>query len=253
MDRHSTNFKVRLGLFIAGGITIFIVAVFIIGRQKNLFVPVYNLATTFRNVSGLEVGNNIRFSGINVGTVEKIRIANDTTVLVTMLIQKNVQKFIKEDCEASIGSSGLIGDRILIISHGSSEASSAKDGEYISSREPIETDDIVSSLKVTAENAEIVSDQLAEIMFKVNTGSGTLGRLIQDSSIAENITETIDNLKKSSKGLDENMNAAKENFLFRGYFKRKQKEAEKLKEERAAEKLKENNAVKDSEEQKDKK
>jgi phospholipid/cholesterol/gamma-HCH transport system substrate-binding protein len=90
-------------------------------------------------------------------------------------------------------------------------------------------------------------------MFKVNTGSGTLGRLIQDSSIAENITQTIDNLKKSSKGLDDNMNAAKENFLFRGYFKRKQKEAEKLEEERAAEKLKENNAVKNSEEQKDKK
>jgi phospholipid/cholesterol/gamma-HCH transport system substrate-binding protein len=253
MDSHSTNFKVKLGLFIAGGIMIFIVAVFIIGRQKNLFVPVYNLATTFRNVSGLEVGNNIRFSGINVGTVETIRIANDTTVLVTMLIQKNVQKFIKEDCEATIGSSGLIGDRILIISHGSSESPAAKDGQYIISREPIETDEIVSSLKVTAENAEIVSDQLAEIMFKVNSGSGTLGRLIQDSSIAENITQTIDNLKKSSKGLDENMNAAKENFLFRGYFKRKQKEAENLKkEENAAEKLKENDAVKEAEEQKSK-
>lgn len=252
MDRHTTNFKVKLGLFIAGGLVIFIVAVFIIGRQKNLFVPAYNLATTFRNVSGLEVGNIIRFSGINVGTVETIRIANDSTVLVTLLLQKNVQKFIKADCEASIGSSGLIGDRILIISHGSSESPSAKDGEYILSREPIETDEIVSSLKITAENAEIVSDQLAEIMFKVNTGSGTLGRLIQDSSIAENITQTIDNLKKSSKGLDDNMNAAKENFLFRGYYKRKQKEAEKLKEEIAAEKLKENNAVKNSEEQKDK-
>lgn len=253
MDRHTANFKVKLGLFIAGGLVIFIVAVFIIGRQKNLFVPAYNLATTFRNVSGLEVGNIIRFSGINVGTVETIRIANDSTVLVTLLLQKNVQKFIKADCEASIGSSGLIGDRILIISHGSSESPSAKDGEYILSREPIETDEIVSSLKITAENAEIVSDQLAEIMFKVNTGSGTLGRLIQDSSIAENITQTIDNLKKSSKGLDDNMNAAKENFLFRGYYKRKQKEAEKLKEEIAAEKLKENNAVKNSEEQKDKK
>lgn len=249
MDRHTTNFKVKLGLFIAGGIMIFIVAVFIIGRQKNLFVPVYGLAATFKNVSGLEVGNNIRFSGINVGTVETIRIANDTTVLVTMLIQKNVQKFIKEDCEATIGSSGLIGDRILIISHGSSDSPSAKDGQYILSREPVETDEIVASLKVTAENAEIVSDQLAEIMFKINTGSGTLGRLIQDSSIAENITETIDNLKKSSKGLDENMNAAKENFLLRGYFKRKQREAEKLKQENA-EKLKENAAVQQSEEQK---
>ena len=112
MEKHTTKFKVRLGLFIAGGLMIFIVAVFIIGRQKNLFVPVYKLTTTFYNVSGLQVGNNIRFSGINVGTVDNIKIINDSTVQVDMLIQKNVQKFIKEDCEAAIGSAGLIGDRI---------------------------------------------------------------------------------------------------------------------------------------------
>lgn len=115
MERYTTKFKVRLGLFITGGLLIFIVAVFIIGRQKNLFVPVYRLTTTFYNVSGLQVGNNIRFSGINVGTVDNIKIINDSTVEVDMLIQKDVQKFIKSDCEAAIGSAGLIGDRILII------------------------------------------------------------------------------------------------------------------------------------------
>ena len=236
MEKHTTNFKVRLGLFIAGGLMIFIVAVFIIGRQKNLFVPVYRLTTTFYNVSGLEVGNNIRFSGINVGTVDNIKIINDSTVQVDMLIQKNVQKFIKEDCEAAIGSAGLIGDRILIITQGSSNASLAKDGQQILSKEPVEPDAIISSLQVTANNAAIVSYQLAEIMTKVNSGSGTLGRFIQDSTIAENINQTIVNLKKSSKGLDENMNAAKENFLFRGYYKRKEKAAEKIKVDSAAKK-----------------
>jgi phospholipid/cholesterol/gamma-HCH transport system substrate-binding protein len=147
-----------------------------------------------------------------------------------MLIQKSVQKFIKKDCIATIGSSGLIGDRILMISHGSADTTSAKDGQFILSDEPVETDAIISSLRVTAENAAVISDQLAEIMFKVNNGSGTLGRLIQDSTIAENLDQTIENLKKGSKGLDENMNAAKSNFLFRGYYKRKEKEAEKLKE-----------------------
>jgi phospholipid/cholesterol/gamma-HCH transport system substrate-binding protein len=87
----------------------------------------------------------------------------------------------------------------------------------------------MSSLQVTADNAAIVSLQLAEIMTKINSGSGTLGRFIQDSTIAENINQTIMNLKKSSKGLDENMNAAKENFLFRGYYKRREKAAEKIK------------------------
>ena len=229
MEKHTTKFKVRLGLFIAGGLIIFIVTVFIIGRQKNLFVPVYKLTTTFYNVSGLQVGNNIRFSGINVGTVDNIKIINDSTVQVDMLIQKYVQKFIKTDCEAAIGSAGLIGDRILIITQGSSYAPLAKDGQQIESKEPVEPDAIMSSLQVTADNAAIVSLQLAEIMTKVNSGNGTLGRFIQDSTIAENINQTIKNLRKSSKGLNENMNAAKENFLFRGYYKRKEKAAEKIK------------------------
>ncbi len=229
MEKHTTKFKVRLGLFIAGGLMIFIVAVFIIGRQKNLFVPVYKLTTTFYNVSGLEVGNNIRFSGINVGTVDNIKIINDSTVQVDMLIQKNVQKFIKEDCEAAIGSAGLIGDRILIITQGSSDASLAKDGQQILSKEPVEPDAIMASLQVTVNNAVIISDQLAGIMTQVNSGHGTLGRFLKDSTIAANINQTIVNLKKSSKGLDENMNAAKENFLFRGYYKRKERAAEKIK------------------------
>jgi phospholipid/cholesterol/gamma-HCH transport system substrate-binding protein len=75
----------------------------------------------------------------------------------------------------------------------------------------------------------VTANQLAEIMVKVNSGNGTLGRLIQDSTIAENINQTIVNLKSSSKGLDENMNAAKENFLLKGYFTRKAKAATKAK------------------------
>jgi phospholipid/cholesterol/gamma-HCH transport system substrate-binding protein len=237
MDTHTQKFKVRLGLFIAGGLMFFIIAIFIIGKQKNLFNPVFKLTTTFYNVSGLEVGSNIRFSGINVGTVDNIKIINDSTVRVDMLILKKVQQFIKTDCEAGIGSAGIIGDRILIISQGSNDAPLAKDGQQITSNEPVETDAIMASLHVTAGNAEIISKQLAEIMFNINSGNGTLGRLIQDSTIAKNFDETMLNLKKSSKGLDENMNAAKENFLLKGYFNKKEKAAEKKKND--AEKVKE--------------
>jgi phospholipid/cholesterol/gamma-HCH transport system substrate-binding protein len=238
MDTHTQKFKVRLGLFIAGGFMLFVIAIFIIGKQKNLFNPVFKLTTTFYNVSGLEVGSNVRFSGINVGTVDNIKIINDSTVKVDMVILKKVQQFIKTDCEAGIGSSGIIGDRILVISQGSDEAPLVKDGQQIASNEPVETDAIMASLHVTAGNAEIISRQLAEIMFNINNGNGTLGRLIQDSTIAKNFDETMLNLRKSSKGLDENMNAAKENFLLKGYFNRKEKasvkkqnDAEKVKEE----------------------
>ncbi|MFA5647971.1 MAG: MlaD family protein [Bacteroidales bacterium] len=306
MDTHTEKFKVRLGMFIIGGVALFVLAIFIIGKQQNLFNPIIRLSANFRNVSGLQVGNNVRFTGINVGTVDNIKIINDSTVLVDMLIRKDVQQFIKSDCVVAVGSEGLIGDRLLVISQGSTDAPTAKDGQKLASKEPVETDAILASLQTTSVNVEVISLQLAEIMININSGQGTLGRLIQDSTIAENInqmivnlksssegldetldvagknivvfmeslqktaaktevasnqlgeimvkinsgqgtlgmliqdtttsghlTETILNLKESSVGLNENLEALKHNFLFRGYFKRKAKKEEKLKREEA--------------------
>ncbi|NEW80598.1 MAG: MCE family protein, partial [Gelidibacter sp.] len=178
MNTHSTKFKVRLGLFVATGFVIFAIAIFLIGRQKNLFNPVFSLSTTFYNVSGLQIGNNIRFSGINVGTVENIKIINDSTVLVNMVVQKDVQKFIKTDGMVLIGSEGIIGDRVLVITQGSSETKSVKSGQFLSSIEPVETDAIIASLDITAQNAEIISGQIIEILYDINQGKGTLGMLI---------------------------------------------------------------------------
>lgn len=234
MESHTPKFKIRLGLFISIGVALFVIAIFIIGKQKNLFNPVFNLTTTFHNVSGLQVGSNIFFLGTNVGTVDNILIINDSTVHVKMILKIEAQQFINEDCEANIGSSGIIGDKILVITQGSSNAHKIKDGQQIKSREPIETDAIMNSIQVTVDNAAIISDQLAEIMIKVNSGNGTLGRLIQDSTLSDNIYNIILNLKRSSRGLNENMKAVKENFLFKGYFKRKDKEAQKLKDEKIA-------------------
>jgi len=239
MESHSQKYKVRLGLFVAGGLALFVLAIFIIGKQKNLFNPVFKLTSTFYNVSGLQVGNNIRFSGINVGTVDNIRIINDSTVRVDMLIRKEVHQFIKTDCEVAIGSEGIIGDRLLIITQGSADAKLAKEGQELASTEPVETDAIMASLEVSAANAEIITYQLAEIMIKINGGQGTLGRLIQDTAIAENLNQTIENLKTSSKGLDENMKAVKHNFLLKGYFKKKAKAAEEKKSDAADQKAEE--------------
>jgi len=225
MDTHTQKFKVRLGLFVVGGLALFVLAIFIIGKQKNLFNPVFKLKSSFHNVGGLKIGNNVRFSGITVGTVDNIRIVNDSTVRVDMLIKKEVWQFIKTDCEISIGSEGIIGDKLIVIAQGSPDAPLAKDGQNLESTEPVETDAIMKSLRTTGENAEVITEQLAEIMTKINKGDGTLGRLIQDKTMAENLNKTMTNLKESSKGLDENMKAVKSNFLFKGYFDRKAKAA----------------------------
>lgn len=245
MDTQAPKFKVRLGLFIVVGSAIFIMAVFLIGKQKNLFNPVFELSTIFHNVSGLDVGSNIRFSGINVGTVDNISIIDDSTVRVDMLIRKNVRSFIKSDCEAGIGSSGILGDRVLSITQGTADASEVKEGQQIASREPVEMDAILEKLKVTADNASVVSKQVEEITTKINTGNGTLARLINDTTMSRNVNQTVINLRKSSKGLSENMEAAKDSFLLRGSYKRKEKADEKVKEVAIEKKAEEQKVIQD--------
>ncbi|MCE3226379.1 MAG: hypothetical protein K0S32_930 [Bacteroidetes bacterium] len=236
METHYSQFKARLGVFVAVGFALLVAGIFYIGKQKHLFNPVVSLNTTFKNISGLEIGSNIRFSGINVGTVDNIKIINDSTVKVYLLIDKDVQQFIKTDSYVRITSDGIIGDKIANITQGSSQAGSITEGQYLKSIEPLDADAIIANLKATGENANIISGELAEILHKVNKGNGTIARLLHDTTIADNLGQTITNLKKSSKGLDENMEAAKHNVLLRGFFKNKKKKQEEAAKEKERQK-----------------
>src|SRR5450432_2293035 len=236
----SGGLKWKLGLFIVVGLVFLVLGLFFIGKQKNLFVSVFQLKAVFSNVSGLKTGNNVRFGGIAVGTVEGIQLVTDTSVLVNMSIKTEVRKFIKQDASASIGSDGLVGDRVVLISPGTMNKEPVKDNEVLASHAPVETEQILAGLKTSADNAAIITQQLAEVAYKVNHGRGIISRLLGDSSLGNNLNATMVNLKKGSAGLNENMEAAKHNFLLKGYFKKKKKEEDKKKKE-AEEKKKQDN------------
>jgi phospholipid/cholesterol/gamma-HCH transport system substrate-binding protein len=152
-----------------------------------------------------------------------------------MAIQSNIKKFIKKDAYASIGSDGLMGEKVIVISPGVLSRQEIREGSQLASNQPVEMDSILASLKVSVDNAAVFTDELSKIAYKINHGNGALSRFIGDTLFANNIAKTMSNLKSSSKGLDENMEAVKHNFLLRGYFKKKKKEADNLKKEQAIE------------------
>jgi phospholipid/cholesterol/gamma-HCH transport system substrate-binding protein len=231
------NYKWKLGLFSVVALVVAVSAIYYIGKQKNKFGSVLHVSALFNSVSGLKIGSNIRLSGIDVGTVDGISLVTDTSVQVDMIIQKKAQKFIKKDAKASISSEGLMGDKVIAIGPGTAGQPPVQDGDTIGSLKPIETDQIMASLKVSADNAAVITGNLADISSRVNNGRGALGKLLKDTSLSSNISATMKNLKKSSEGLNENMEAAKHNFLLRGYFRKKEKE--KKKQEEAAQKQQE--------------
>jgi phospholipid/cholesterol/gamma-HCH transport system substrate-binding protein len=229
--KKESGLKWKLGLFAIVAFILLVSAVYFIGKQKNLFGTTFRIKSVFTNVSGLKVGNNVRFGGLNVGTVDDIQLVTDTSVIVELVVQKNIQHFIKRDANASIGSDGLMGDKVIVIAPGTFTEKEIEDNGVLLTHAPIETDQIMGSLKVTADNAAVITSQLAQIMYKINHGNGAISKMLGDSSFATNITKTMTNLKKSSEGLNENMEAAKHNFLLRGYFKKKKREEEKKKKE----------------------
>ncbi|AXP79331.1 mce related protein [Mariniflexile rhizosphaerae] len=231
MNTTNNAYKIKLGIFVSIGILILFVIIFFIGSNQNLFSSKFKINTHFRNVSGLQIGSQVRFSGISVGTVESIVIINDSTVSVVAVMNKEVKQFIKKDSKASIASEGVIGNKILMISQGSSNSPQVTDGAFIKSFEPVEFEDILSSIKVSAENAEVITDELAIMLIGINEGEGTLGKLLNDEGVAKDLEKTMENLRQGSKGLEENMEAAKNNFLLRGYFKKKEREKEKAREQ----------------------
>jgi phospholipid/cholesterol/gamma-HCH transport system substrate-binding protein len=225
------NYKWKLGLFAIAALVIAIAAIYYVGKQKNKFGSVLHITAQFSSVSGLKVGSNVRVGGIDVGTVDNIELTTDTTVQVGMVIQTKVRKFIRRDAKASISSDGLMGDKVIVIAAGTPASPIVSGGDSLGSVKPIETDAIIASLKTSADNAAIITGNLADISDRINHGRGALGRLLRDTTLSENISATMKNLKTSTRKLDENMEAAQHNFLLRGFFKKKDKEKKKKEED----------------------
>lgn len=277
----------KLGMFVIVGLILLILTIYFVGKQQNLFGSTIHLKSQFKTVSGLKVGNNVRFAGINVGTVDEIQLVTDSSVVVVLIVQKDVQKYIKTDAMASIGSDGLMGDKVLTISHGTSSNKIVKENDFIASKASVEMEDLMKSVKTSVDNAGIITGELAKFTSSMNNGNGTLSRLmndkefanslaltlanlevstnqfskfttsmnngkgalsklVSDEKLAAKLDSTMSNLQAGTKGLSENMEAAKENFLLKGYFNKKKKaEAKKQADlKKQQESTKENNLKK---------
>jgi phospholipid/cholesterol/gamma-HCH transport system substrate-binding protein len=196
--KKSSNYIWKLGMFVIIGIIIFVVTIYFVGKNKNLFGSTFVLKSQFKNVSGLRAGNNVRFSGINIGTVKNINFVSDSAVIVKLVIKEEVQKYIKIDAVASIGSDGLMGDKVLTISPGTASNTIVKNNAVIKSTSTVELEDLLVGLKKSVDNAQIITLQLSEFSLKINKGKGALNKILTDEDFAKSIDKMLFNLKTSS-------------------------------------------------------
>ena len=204
MERSAAE-KIRLGVFVIIGTALLVVAAYLIGNRQNMFGSQFTIHAVFRNVNGLQQGNNVRYSGINVGTVKRIHMQNDTTIAVSMTLQENIKNHVKTDAIATIGSDGLVGSMIVNIVPGNGQAPAVRSGDTITSYSRIGAEDMLSTLNVTNQNAALLTADLLKVTAALTQGRGTLGRLLNDTIMAKNLEQTIYNLKIASAQANESI------------------------------------------------
>lgn len=191
--------NIKLGVFVVAGLLIFTLAVYYIGNRKNIFGKNTTISSVFKNVNGLQEGNNVRYSGVNVGTVKDIIILNDTSICVNMLISENTIGLIKKNSLATINSDGLVGSMIVNILPGNgANGERVRPGDTIESLSKIATADMLATLNTTNENAALLTADLLKITKSINEGEGVLGTLIKDKKMAEDFRKSLSNLERTT-------------------------------------------------------
>lgn len=187
----------RLGLFVTATVVLFLLAVYFIGNEQNLFQPTFQIHTIFQNAEGLKPGSNVRYVGIEAGTVQNIVITSDSTIRVEMILRRQMQSYIKKDAIASIGSDGLVGNKIINISPGQSNGAAplVQDQDVIPSYSRLAAGDMLEVLGKTNENIALFSLQLLRMSEQINSGPGTVNTLLQDPDLAKDLVQTVTNLK----------------------------------------------------------
>jgi phospholipid/cholesterol/gamma-HCH transport system substrate-binding protein len=225
--------KIKIGLFTFIGLLALVLAIFFIGNRKNLFSSTFTIYGTFKNVNGLQVGNNVRFAGINVGVVQDINIVTDSSARVDLTLNSNVKKFIKKDSKISIGSDGLMGDKLVVIAPGGITSTQVvQNGDQLAALNPVDVDKIIAKMTKVIDNAETLTGGLSQIVAKVNNGQGSIGRLLNSDKLSKDLEGTVRQAQNTMKNvhtttttLNTDLKAAQSNFLLKGFFNKKKKKA----------------------------
>lgn len=199
-----TSQKIKVGLFVIIGTILLIAALYFIGSRQQMFTKNIRLYGVFENTNGLQLGNNVRYSGVNVGTVSMIDMVEEGKIIVEMSVEEKTAIFIKKDAIATIGSDGLVGSMVVNILPGKDQkAKQVVAGDTIQIHSKVSTDEMLETLNKTNENAALLSADLLKITNQIVAGKGTLGALVSDSLMAKDIRQSAEELRKMTSGATE--------------------------------------------------
>ncbi|MEO8961025.1 MAG: MlaD family protein [Ginsengibacter sp.] len=186
--------NVKLGAFVLAGLIFLVVLLYMIGRNRNMFGSNFILTARFENVQGLKAGNNVRYGGIDVGTVKKINILNDTMMEVVMTINDKMRSIVHKNALASIGTDGLVGNKVVNMVSGKQPSAVVEDGDVLAAKSLSDMDEMLETLDKTNNDINIIAGEMKTAMQRVNNSDALWG-LLEDKELPRQLKASVANIR----------------------------------------------------------
>ena len=176
--------KLKVSLVITIAFLVLLLAVFFSGNIQNIFSKKTELKIQFKDVVGLRKGAPVWILGIEEGSVKNITLDPTLGVIVTIAVNKNALQFIKKDSHATILTMGLLGDKYIELSSGSPTAEPVRPHETIQGSSEMGLREVMGQF----------IDKIDRLITGMDTGQGTIAKLLNDPTLYNNLAGASQNL-----------------------------------------------------------
>lgn len=198
MNESPNKRAVIVGLFIFIGLMFLLGGILIVGNIRETFNNKMKVISIFDDVSGLKEGNNVWYSGVKIGTVSNMNFFGKSQVEVILNIATKAQQYIRKDAKVKISSDGIIGNKIIVIYGGTVDFAQVEVGDTLAVERTFTSEDMINTLQDNNENLLTITSNIKTITNRLVDGEGTIGKLMNDTSVYANINAATAALQKAT-------------------------------------------------------
>jgi phospholipid/cholesterol/gamma-HCH transport system substrate-binding protein len=192
--------ELKVGIVSLTSIILLAIAVFLITGQTGFFAETIIYRTYTPDAGGLRDGAVVRLAGVDVGNVQDVRLSGRTdpneAVEVTMEVNAGHADDIRTDSQIILGTEGVLGDSYVNISRGTAAGQPVPPDGTVPFRPTAAFTELVGGSRDLLDNLNVLTTRLNSIVETIDTGEGTVGRLINDDTLYNRIDATVSSAER---------------------------------------------------------
>ena len=193
--------QLRVGLTVLVALVTLAVLIFVMTGTTGLFTKKIVVRAYVDNAGGLRVGAPVRLEGVDIGNVTGIRVVADpkrrlAPVEVTMKITTKYADTMRSDCQVELTTAGVLGEVFVDLDCREAKGGPIQTGAELPTKDVPQLQDVVRASQGTLENVDTLVKRLDSILTYIQSGQGSIGKVIYDPSLFNRANDMLNQLQQ---------------------------------------------------------